>query len=53
MQGDRASGKRFLESPLNESCSVTYGKPTLSPWGELLKPNGIDALWAYVVGVEE
>jgi mono/diheme cytochrome c family protein len=29
--------------------SVTRGKNQMPPWGGLLKPEEIDALWAYVV----
>ena len=29
--------------------SVTKGKNTMPPWGDLLKPEDIDALWAYVM----
>src|SRR6267154_1188113 len=29
--------------------SVTRGKNQMPPWGDLLKPNDIEALWAYVV----
>ena len=29
--------------------SVTRGKNTMPPWGDLLKPDDIDALWAYVL----
>jgi mono/diheme cytochrome c family protein len=28
--------------------SVTRGKGTMPPWGDLFKPHEIDALWAYV-----
>ena len=28
--------------------SVSKGKNSMPPWGELLKPDEIDALWAYV-----
>ena len=28
--------------------SVTRGKNAMPPWGDLLKPDDIDALWAYV-----
>ncbi len=27
--------------------SVTYGKNNMPPWGDVLKPADIDALWAY------
>ena len=29
--------------------SVTKGKNSMPPWGDLLKPDDVDALWAYVV----
>jgi mono/diheme cytochrome c family protein len=29
--------------------SVTRGKNSMPPWGDLLKPDDIAALWAYVV----
>ena len=32
--------------------SVTRGKNQMPPWGDLLKPEEVAALWAYVVNVE-
>ena len=32
--------------------SVTRGKNQMPPWGDLLKPEQIEALWAYVVAGE-
>ena len=32
--------------------SVTHGKNQMPPWGDLLKIEEIEALWAYVVGGE-
>jgi mono/diheme cytochrome c family protein len=32
--------------------SVTHGKNTMPPWGDVLKPDEIEALWAYVVAGE-
>jgi mono/diheme cytochrome c family protein len=32
--------------------SVTRGKNTMPPWGDLLKPEDIAALWAYVIAGE-
>jgi mono/diheme cytochrome c family protein len=32
--------------------SVTRGKNQMPPWGDLLKPEDIEALWAYVVAGE-
>jgi mono/diheme cytochrome c family protein len=28
---------------------VTYGKRAMPPWDDVLKPEDIEALWAYVV----
>jgi len=33
--------------------SVTNGKNSMPPWGGLLKPQDIEALWAYVVAGEK
>jgi mono/diheme cytochrome c family protein len=33
--------------------SVTKGKNAMPPWGDLLKADDIDALWAYVVAGEK
>ena len=33
--------------------SVTNGKNSMPPWGGLLKPEDIEALWAYVVAGEK
>jgi mono/diheme cytochrome c family protein len=33
--------------------SVTKGKNTMPPWGDLLQPEDIDALWAYIVAGEK
>jgi mono/diheme cytochrome c family protein len=33
--------------------SVSKGKNAMPPWGDLLKPEEIDALWAYVVAGEK
>jgi mono/diheme cytochrome c family protein len=32
--------------------SVTRGKNQMPPWGGLLKPADVEALWAYVVAGE-
>jgi mono/diheme cytochrome c family protein len=32
--------------------SVTKGKNSMPPWGDLLKPEDVDALWAYVIAGE-
>ena len=34
-------------------ASVTNGKGAMPPWGELLKPDDIQALWAYVTTGEK
>ena len=33
--------------------SVNKGKNAMPPWGDLFKPEEIDALWAYVVAGEK
>jgi mono/diheme cytochrome c family protein len=33
--------------------SVAHGKNNMPPWGDLLKPEEIEALWAYVVAGEQ
>jgi mono/diheme cytochrome c family protein len=33
--------------------SVTHGKGQMPPWGDLLKPDDIEALWSYVVAGEK
>ena len=33
--------------------SVRHGKNNMPPWGDLLKPEEIEALWAYVVAGEK
>jgi len=32
--------------------TVTYGKRGMPPWDDVLKPDDIEALWAYVVAGE-
>ena len=32
--------------------SVTYGKSNMPPWGDVLKPDDIEALWSYLVAGE-
>ena len=32
--------------------SVTYGVRTMPPWGDVLKPDDVQALWAYLVAGE-
>ena len=33
-------------------ASVTRGKNQMPPWGDMLKPEDIEALWAYVMAGE-
>jgi mono/diheme cytochrome c family protein len=33
--------------------SVTRGKNQMPPWGDMLKPDDIEALWAYVLNGEK
>ena len=33
--------------------SVTHGKNSMPPWGGLLKPDDVEALWAYVLQGEK
>jgi mono/diheme cytochrome c family protein len=33
--------------------SVTRGKNQMPPWGDLLKPEEVEALWAYVIAGEK
>ena len=37
------------DSPARFVDSVTNGVRAMPPWGDLLKPDDIEALWAYVV----
>ena len=41
----RDNPNRFVDS-------VTYCKNTMPPWGDVLKPDEIQALWAYLVAGE-
>ncbi len=41
----RDNPKRFLDS-------VTHGTRAMPPWGDVIKPDEIQALWAYVVAGE-
>src|SRR5258705_2246080 len=41
----RGERERFVNS-------VTRGKNQMPPWGDLLKPEEVAALWAYVVNTE-
>jgi len=40
------------DNPARFVDSVTNGKNTMPPWGDVLKPDDIQALWAYVVAGE-
>jgi mono/diheme cytochrome c family protein len=40
------------DSPARFIDSVTNGVRAMPPWGDLLKPDDIQALWAYVVAGE-
>jgi mono/diheme cytochrome c family protein len=40
------------DQPTRFVNSVTRGKNQMPPWGDLLKPDEIAALWAYVVAGE-
>ena len=42
----RGERERFINS-------VTRGKNQMPPWGDLLKPEDVKALWAYVVAGEK
>src|SRR5258708_38849430 len=42
MKFPRGERERFVNS-------VTRGKNQMPPWGDLLKPEEVEALWAYVV----
>jgi mono/diheme cytochrome c family protein len=33
--------------------SVTYGVRNMPPWGDVIKPDGVAALWAYLVAGEK
>jgi mono/diheme cytochrome c family protein len=44
-QFPRDERSRFIDS-------VTNGKNTMPPWGDVLKPDDIASLWAYVVAGE-
>jgi mono/diheme cytochrome c family protein len=41
------------DSPARFVDSVTYGVRGMPPWGDVIKPDGIEALWAYVVAGEK
>ena len=45
MKFPRNNPKRFIES-------VTNGTKAMPPWGDVLKPDEIEALWAYVASGE-
>ena len=33
--------------------ALTHGENQMPPWGDLLKPDDIEALWSYVVAGEK
>jgi mono/diheme cytochrome c family protein len=41
------------DSPARFVDSVTYGVRGMPPWGDVIKPDEIQALWAYVVAGEK
>ena len=45
-QFPREDRARFVDT-------VTYGRRAMPPWEDVLKPEDIEALWAYVVAGEE
>lgn len=40
------------DNPARFVDSVTYGVRAMPPWGDVLKPDDIQALWAYLVAGE-
>ncbi len=40
------------DNPARFVDSVTYGVRTMPPWGDVLKPDDVQALWAYLVAGE-
>jgi mono/diheme cytochrome c family protein len=41
------------DNPRRFADSVTHGKNAMPPWGDVLKPDEIQALWAYVVAGDQ
>ena len=41
------------DQPARFANSVTYGVGNMPPWGDMLKREDIEALWAYVVAGEQ
>lgn len=54
---DPQGGFDLLKFPPDEKnrfvTSVSKGKNSMPPWGDLFKPDDIDALWAYVIAGEK
>src|SRR5262245_17895670 len=42
----------FRATPTSFVDSVTNGKRNMPPWDDVLDPDDIEALWAYVIGGE-
>lgn len=41
------------DNPARFVDSVTYGVRNMPPWGDIIKPDEIEALWAYLVAGEK
>ena len=46
LAGSKTDGARFIDS-------VTNGVRNMPPWGDVIKPDGVAALWAYLVAGEK
>jgi mono/diheme cytochrome c family protein len=40
------------DNPARFADTVTHGKNAMPPWGDVLSPDDVSALWAYVVAGE-
>ena len=40
------------DKPARFADSVTYGVRAMPPWGDIIKPDEVEALWAYVMAGE-